>query len=480
MAKREPAYLLHSGEAFQRPAFPQEFLETVFESSYDGIYITDGQAVTIMVNKSYESVSGLKREDMLGQNMHDLVERHVISQSGTLMALERNGPVTLEQIFKTGKHAIITSTLIFDENDRVVMVVTNVRDVTELYQLQEKLEESRERNLQYCNELENLRRQVGGTAEIVAEDPAMQEVVRVANKVARLNVPVLLKGERGSGKHALAQHIAGKSRRKKERYIEVNCSSYSNETLERTLFGCAPEGPSGEGTPGLLELADKGTIFLDEVGELPMPVQARLMRLIRTHLMERIGAAGPIRVDVRIIASTSKDLKSLVEARQFREDLYYELSVLPIQVLPLRQRREDIISLVEEMSVDLNKKHHQKKRFSPAALVALKSYSWPGNLRELRNVVEYAMILCDKEVIDLQDLPIQVAQSAQGTTEELDGPLDLRKILDEMELRYIQSAYRKYGNVRDAARSLGMNPSTFVRKRSRLESANGASDVVQK
>ncbi|MCI8649765.1 MAG: sigma 54-interacting transcriptional regulator [Anaerotruncus sp.] len=470
MAKRETAYLFYSGRRSKLPAFSQEFLETVFESSYDGIYITDGNALTIMVNRSYESISGLRRADMLGQNMHDLVKKRVISQSGTLAALEKREPVTLEQVFKTGKHAIITSTPIFNESNQIVMVVTNVRDVTELYSLQEELEKSKERNLQYHSELENLRRQVGGSAKVIAQDPAMQEVLRVANKVAGLDAPILLEGETGSGKRDLARYIVTKSRRKKEKFIEVNCSCYSAEMLERELFGCAPGKLSAEGTPGLLELADGGTVFLDEVSELPLEVQSRLIQLMQTHLMERIGAMSPIRVDVRILASTSRDLKELVQARLFREDLYYRLNVLPIQMLPLRQRREDILPLVDEMCGTLNKKYHQKKRFTHAALLALKSYSWPGNLRELRNVVERAMILCNDDVIDLGDLPIQEGvQLSEQEVEEFAGPLDLRRLVAEMELRYIHSAYQKYGNVRDAARSLGLDPSTYVRKRSKLE-----------
>jgi len=168
MAKRVPAQLVGTGGGAGSPDFSQKTLETVFEASYDGIYITDGDAVTIMINKSYESITGLKREDMLGKRMHDLVKDQIISQSGTLAALEKREPVTLEQVFKTGKHAIITSTPIFDEDGRVVLVVTNVRDITELNSLQKELEESWACNLQYYSELEILRRKVGRAPKLVA------------------------------------------------------------------------------------------------------------------------------------------------------------------------------------------------------------------------------------------------------------------------------------------------------------------------
>ncbi len=470
MAKREPTHMLYSAPRLKHPSFSQEFFETVIESSYDGIYITDGNAVTIMVNKSYESITGLRRKDMLGQSMHELVKKQVISQSGTLAALEKREPVTLEQVFKTGKQATITSTPIFDDEGQVVMVVTNVRDITELYSLQKELEETRERNLQYFSELESLRRQVGRSMKMIAEDPAMQEVLRVAGKVADLDVPILLEGESGSGKLELARYIVSKSRRKKAKFIEINCSSYPSDMLERKLFGSGEGEMSEKETPGLLEMANGGTVFLGEVGDLSPKCQARLLQLIQSRLMERPGGSGPVQVDVRILASTSRDLKQLVEAREFREDLYFALNVLPIKVLPLRQRREDIAPLVEELCIYLNKKYHQRKRFTQQALLALKSYSWPGNLRELRNAVESAMILCNGDTIDVQDLPIQSeVRSPKAKPDECSGPLDLRRLVEDMELKYIRSAYQRYGNVRDAAKSLGMDPSTFVRKRKKLE-----------
>lgn len=473
MAKRVPAQLVSEGSGTGGPDFSQKTLEAVFEASYDGIYITDGDAVTIMINKSYESISGLKREDMLGKRMHDLVKDQIISQSGTLAALEKREPVTLEQLFKTGKHAIITSTPIFDEDGQVAMVVTNVRDITELNSLQKELEESWACNLQYYSELEILRRKAGRVPKLVAQDPAMQAVLRVADKAAELDIPILLEGETGTGKQDFARYIASRSRRKKERFIEVNCSAYSEEELEFELFGSAPSPQAKSGTMGLLELANGGTILLQEVGELPPKLQIRLGRLLRSGVVTRVGDGKLYPVNIRIIASTTQDLKSLVEQKRFREELYYSLNVLPIQMLPLRQRREDILPLVEEMCIELNKKHRQKKRFSHMALLTLKSYSWPGNLRELRNVVESAMILCGGDIIEPQDLPICTeGKLTRRDPEDLSEPVDLRRIVEDLELKYIRSAYRRHGNVRDAARSLGLDPSTYVRKRKKLEERN--------
>lgn len=474
MAQREPAYLIRS-DGGASPAFSRELLETIFESSYDGIYITDGSAVTIMLNKSYESITGLRREDMLGRVMGDLVKSRVISQSGTLAALEQRKTVTLEQQFKTGKQALITSTPIFDENDRVVMVVTNVRDITELRSLQRKLQQSRAQSLHYYSELEELRRgTVGRATRLIAEDAATQETLMRANKVAELNVPVLLEGEPGSGRRDMVQYIVSRSRRKKAPFVEINCSLFSERTLERELFGGSDAGwePPSQ---GLLELADGGTIYLEEVGEMPPEVQTRMVRFLHTRLVDLGGGAEPRRLDVRVLASTSRDLMDLVRARRFREDLYFELNMLSIRIPPLRERRADILPLVEELCIYLNKKYRKKKRFSLAAQEALKNYDWPGNLRELRNVVESAVILCSEDIVEPKDLliskPGQLAREEAGGMK--DGLIDLRGMVEEMELKYIRQAYQRYGNVRDAARSLGMDPSTFVRKRKKLEEREG-------
>lgn len=470
MAKRETAYVFDSGRHSKLPPVSQEFFETIFESSYDGIYITDSAAVTLMVNKSYEFISGLRREDMLGQDMHELVEKHVISRSGTLAALETRRPVTMEQSFKTGKRATITSTPIFNEDNQIVLVVTNVRDVTELYELQRQLEMSQEQSRQYFSELESLRHQMPRSAKVIAEDPAMREVLQVARKVAELDVPILLEGEIGVGKQELARYIAARSRRKKARFIEVDCSSYTEGMLERELFGSASPDTQDQGTMGLLELADGGTLLLGEAGEIPAEVQARLTRFLQTRRFERVGSMAPIQVDVRILASTSRDLKKLVDERQFREDLYYALNVLPIQVPPLRQRRDDILPIADRLCTDLNKKYHKRKRFTQSARLALWNYNWPGNIRELHNVVESAVILSDEDLIHAEDLALpQSMHSPARQPSDFTESLDLRKTVEALELRYIRAAYQKYGNVRDAARSLGMDPSTFVRKRARLE-----------
>ena len=472
MSKRDPAYMVSPASPHASPFFSREFLETVLESSYDGIYITDGEAITIMVNRSYEAISGLHRQELLGQSMRDLVKKQTISQSGTIAALERREPVTLEQVFKTGKRAIITSTPIFNEDNQVVMVVTNVRDVTELYTLKEELLKSQDENLQYRNELENLRSRLAGSGGIVAVSPVSKELMRLANRVAGLDVNILLKGETGVGKRELARYMVSKNRRRKGPFMQIDCSSYSADTLEGRLFGYAPgQLPScPAGQKGILELTDGGTVLLEEISELPVGVQMRLFQMLQGHGVMRVGALDPVYTNVRVLATTSQDLKALVEQRAFHRELFYKLNTLPITVPPLRERREDIMILVENLTAQLNKKYHQKKKFSQEALLALQNYDWPGNLQELQNVIERTMIMCSGEWIGPEDLPISHdAHPSQEQAEAAQEQVDLRKMVNEMELLYIRKAYQRFGNVRDAARSLNLDPSTFVRKRKKLE-----------
>lgn len=471
MAEREKAYVVSVESVANPAALSPDFLTTVIESSYDGIYITDGNANTIMINKSYENISGLNRRRMLGRNMRELVRDGVISRSGTLAALEQGTSVTLEQSFETGKRAVITSTPIFNQSGEIVMVLTNVRDVTDLRSLEEKLEDTRDQNHIFMSELENLRRQMGTPKQIIAVDSAMQEVIRIANRVAGLDATVLLVGESGVGKRELARYIVSKSRRKKERYVMINCAA-GHESLEKEIFGCAPgvDPSAPEGKKGMLELAANGTVLLDTVSELPMDLQMRVSNFLQTHRLRRLGASEAETLNVRVLATTTQNLKKMVEEHRFREDLYYQLDVLPIHMLPLRERREDILPILDELVTELNKKYHQKKRFTQAALLGMRNYDWPGNLRELRNVVERVMIMCPSDTIDLSDLPIQGSVDVtEQDISDFGGTVDLQRKLDELELAYIQEAYQKHGNVRAAAKSLGMDPSTYVRRRKKLE-----------
>ncbi|WMJ82797.1 sigma-54 interaction domain-containing protein [Oscillospiraceae bacterium LTW-04] len=470
MAKRDPAYFYFPQVTEEPPMFrnlreARARFETIIESSYDGIYITDGHAITMMINKSYEDISGLDRRELLGTRMDVLVGSGVISRSGTLEALKAREPVTIEQVFKTGKRAIITSTPVFDDKQEIVMVVTNVRDVTELHALKEELAQNREMTSKYFKEIEAMRRTLPTPAEMIAVDKAMRDVLQQAKRIATLNIPVLLSGEQGVGKAQLSQYIHERSNRKGEKFVRVCCKSIPPKALEGELFGYDDGAGSGKGRMGLIEAADRGTIHIDEIADLPLDVQGKLLLLLKEQRIERIGAEKPITVDVRVIAGTNHKIAEMVREKEFLEELYYRLNVVTIHVPPLRERREDIMPFVQSFVMEVNRKYRMKKRFSSASMSALKGYAWLGNVRELRSVVERAMLMSEGSVIETGSLSIPLGSEAPSAPEKSFESANLKALVAQLELSYIEKAYERYGNVRDAAKSLGIDAATLVRKR---------------
>ena len=241
---------------------------------------------------------------------------------------------------------------------------------------------------------------------------------------------------------------------------------------ESELFGYekgAFTGASKEGKMGVFESADKGTVFLDEVGDLPLEMQVHLLRVLQEMQVRRVGGVRSISVDVRIIAATNRNLLDMVHEKTFREDLYYRLNVVPIEIPPLRERKRDIRPLVESFLKDMNKKYRYQKRFAGAAMEILYSYVWPGNVRELKNVVEQAVILSAGDEIQPSELPIACRFEGESHGGDETGRVNLKLEVARFEYEYICRAYEKYGTVRAAAASLGMDSATFVRKRRKFE-----------
>lgn len=446
-------------------------LPSILGNIYDGVYITDGNAVTLLINQAYQTISGLKPEDVLGKNMKDVVSSGLIDKSGTLAVLETGKSVTIEQTFRTGKTALITSTPHYDASGNISMVITVVRDITELYDLQKAYQESEER---HRSERDFLRRNRRFLSQMVVADPHTQAVVARALKVAPLNATVLLLGETGVGKEEFAHLIYENSSRADQSFIGVNCGAIPPALIESELFGYergAFTGASREGKKGVFESADKGTVFLDEIGELPLNMQVHLLRILQNMEITRVGGVHPIPVDVRIIAATNRDLRQMVREKTFREDLYYRLNVVPLTVPPLRERKQDIAPLALSFLQELNKKYQAQKYFSPTAMEALYNYLWPGNVRELKNVVEQAVILSPQNEIYTMDLPIYSKLESQDAeqTDSANEAKDLKAELARVEYGHICRAYAKHGTVRAAAASLGMNDSTFVRKRQKYK-----------
>lgn len=464
----------------------QERLNAIIEHSFDGIFITDAKANVLRINHAYEIITGLKQEEVIGKNMADLVRDKLISQSGSLQVIKTKQPVTLQQCFRSGKEALVTSSPIFDKDGNFIMVVTNVRDLTEIYNLKAVVQEKTAAMDRLALELEHLQTTAEETHEIIAKDETTLAAMLLANRVASMDTSVILFGETGVGKEVMARYIFQHSLRSKGSFIKVNCGTIPENLIESELFGYeggAFTGANKGGKIGLFELANNGTLFLDEIGELPKDMQVKLLRALQEQEIMRVGGTKPITIDVRIIAATNRNLEEMVKNGTFREDLYYRLTVFPISIPPLRMRKKDIEPLAKSFLEKLNQRYQMKKYLTPLSMQLLHEYDWPGNIRELKNIVERAIIISSSDAIQPEDLHIHPASKpiviikekevenkpADFAAPPIQFPINLKEVLEKIEYNYIQNAYKMFGNVRTASKNLGLTPSTFVRKRKQYE-----------
>jgi PAS domain S-box-containing protein len=447
-------------------------LDAIIESSSDGLYITDGQARTIRVNHAYERITGLKRQNLLGFNMRDLVNNGVFDRSVTLEVLKERKTISIIQTVMGNKMVMVTGNPIFDEDGEIALVVTDVRDMTELNELRGKLEESRLLNSRFREVLLEQERYEHVLNDMVIKSEAMVKVVKRAVKVSGVEASVLITGESGVGKSMLARIIHQLSPRKDRPFVKINCSTIPDSLMESELFGYERGAFTGaliSGKAGLIEMAHTGTVFLDEIGDLKPDMQVKLLQVIEEKSFNRVGATKPLTVDARIIAATHHNLMDLMERGLFRNDLYYRLNVIPIGIPPLRERKDDIPILVHRLMGNFNRGSSTRKRISPEVIDRLMAYAYPGNVRELVNIIERMLILSEGPDISVADLPGDLPQPGDaGRHGENLGNATLKDALEALEVRIISDALKRYKSLSEAARHLGVHPSTLCRKAARL------------
>lgn len=444
-------------------------LDDIIEYNPDGIYVTDGDANAIRINPAFERISGLDREKMLGVNHRDLEKNKVVAKSSALMVVERKEEVTIiHEYLATGLQALVTSRPVFDAEGKMRLIVSSTRDVTELYDVRGKLEEERAQRKRTEVVLEHYQSQMLADTPIIAVDKKMRAVLYMASRIAQVDSTVLITGETGAGKEGIAKYIHASSPRKNHPYITINCGAIPESLVESELFGYekgAFTGALSSGKPGIFELAEHGTVFLDEVGELPMETQAKLLRALETRRITRVGGTRQKEIDVRILSATNRNLPEMIAEKKFREDLYYRLNVVQVRVPPLRERRDDIIPLITHFLDEINARYGFRKHFTNEAYKTMLQYAWPGNVRELKNIVERMAVTSEKDGIGVEDLLFRNPDSVAET--RMKGA-SLKETLEYTEYRLMMEAYQKGGNVRAAAASLQMPVSTYVRRRKAL------------
>ena len=440
---------------------PSKVLELALESSYDGLHILDKNGNTLYINEACVRIEGVDIEEMFSKDIRSLVEAGVYSQSVTLMVLETKKSHTIRQTTKNGNEVLVTGTPIFDDDGEVEMVIVNSRDVTDLNTLRRNLSVSK-------YQLDDLKLEHKKFYEVIANSTQMQRILSTALYISRVDSTVLLTGESGVGKGVLARFIHDNGPRAEKPFIKVDCSSIPENLLESELFGYekgAFTGASQSGKIGLLEMAEGGTVFLDEIGEMPMSMQPKIMRAIQDLEIHPVGSEKTKKLDVRFIAATNIDLREAIEKKEFREDLYYRLNVIPIEVPPLRERTEDIPALINQMINRVNAMYHFRKKLSSETMSQLIQYPWPGNVRQLENAVERILVSTESDLVQVKDLPSEILKWKPDGENSIDiYKISYKDLLAAYDERILQTAIEQEGSIPKAAKVLGVNATTIRRK----------------
>lgn len=450
-------------------------LHEIIDNSVDSIFVTDKNGVIILANPAASLHLNLPVDELIGSNVEDLIEQGYYNYSTALEATRLKQAVTGIVETLNGMNLIATSTPLFDENGEIKMVVTNSRNKDVLEEVLQELEKEKAKARKYENEVKYLRHRNSGKV-IVAESSQMKEVLKKANAVAKTDSTVMLYGESGTGKDVIAHYIHARSLRNKAPFITLNCATIPEALLESELFGYehgAFTGAKSKGKPGLFEIADGGTIFLDEIAEMPLALQAKLLRVLENSEIRRVGGTELKQIDVRVISATNKDLKSMIDKKLFREDLYYRLNVIPITIAPLRDRQDDIEALANMFLKEFNTKYRVNKYFNINTINAFKNYNWPGNVRELRNVVERLIITSTSDEISLPEAKTSIPylnenfdiKSKYDNIEVNSYEGTLKEVLAEVEEKYINQVLAECDNrIGEAAKRLGIHRSGLYRK----------------
>lgn len=451
------------------------FMNDILNVFCDGIYITDAEGVTLNVNKMYEKLTGLKKEELLGRRVTDLEIEGVFQTPLNPLIVKTGKCQTTVQVNKEHRQVVISGHPVFDSNGQVHYVVTFVRDVTALAQLKEEISAQKDLIQKYYEEAKFLRSKNLYHEDIIIESPKMIKLMEILKRIAKTDANVLILGETGVGKDVFASRIHERSARRGEAFLKVNCAVIPDNLIESELFGYesgAFSGASSKGKPGYFELADKGTVFLDEIGELPFSMQAKLLSVLQDQEVMRIGATKVKKVDVRIIAATNRNLEQSINEGSFRKDLFYRLRVAELDIPPLRERKEDIIPLVKFFLDKYNTKYSKKMNLSREVMRVLQFYQWPGNVREIQNLILGLIVTQEKDILDIIDLPfyltvkkMQPENMAMASNLDINNQKPLNEYLEDFEKNLLENAYKSHGeSITFVAELFNVNRSTIFRK----------------
>ena len=454
-----------------------EKLLHVLDSLKAGIIIADREGIILWGNEYYSGLAKFDIRSYYGRNVREISARENVQLPGKMTLLDQSilkGGEEIQELVKynTDDYVITTLTPIRDEAGEISFYLYLLTNYSATLRMQKELSLSHARSSALAEQLQDMQFRRCLKEDIVIQDREMRRIFRMGARLAMVTASVALSGESGVGKDVLAKFIHRSGSRAGHPFIHVNLGAIPKELFESQLFGYAPGAFTGalkEGKIGLIQLADKGTLFLDEIGELPLDIQAKLLQVVQDKAVRAIGSTELVPVDVRIISATNRDLAQMVQDGTFRLDLYYRLNVIELHIPALRDRKSDIPMLAALFLQKYNHKYGTDKELAPEVIDAFKSYRWPGNIRELKHLIESLVILSREPVITLEQLPRELHEG-MGAEWRQKLPQNweqagLKEALADMERELIREAVERTASLTEAAAYLKVDLSTLSKKR---------------
>lgn len=444
-------------------ALSKEMISVFNKYGDDSIMITDKYGNVEYMGAIMSMTCGVEADFFIGKSVYDIEKEGIFTPSVTVKVLNTKQLQVVVQKTKIGKELVSVGAPVFDSEGELEKVISVTRDFTTQIKVSKMIAE--------LNEVSQINLDLGSETNedhIITCNDKMFEIKTLIKMIAETKVTVLVNGETGTGKEVIARYIYKLSDRKDKPFIKVNCGTISPSIVESELFGYEGgsfTGANKEGKIGLIEAANGGTLFLDEISELPMEQQVKLLHVLQEKMLIRVGGTTSIDLDIRVIAASNKDLRKQVEEGLFREDLYYRLNVVPIDIPPLRERREDIPLLTRYFFKMACETYNKEMQISFNAISALEEYSWPGNIRQLENTIERLVLTTPKPTVTIDDIPAFLKNEIDPSSAvQVKKIIRLDEAISQLEKDLISKAMKKYGTTVKVAEVLGVNQSTISRK----------------
>lgn len=439
-----------------------EWLTSILLSIHDGVLVIDHNGIVKFINPEYTKITGVTADEIIGKHLKD------VRPKAQLIDRLKDGRARVGIYRKEGSVEYVVDMAPIFKNNKIIGAVSVCKGLTEVHKLARQLKTDRDKLQKKIGSMNKAKYTFD---QIIGSNGGLADLIQTAKKIAKSDLPILIEGESGTGKELFAQSLHNESDNKNGPFVPVNCASIPTSLIESELFGYEEGSFTNSkkgGKIGLFEMANGGTIFLDEIGELPLEVQAKFLRVLQEKTIRKIGGYEEKEIDVRVIAATNRDLRLLIQKQMFREDLFYRLNVLNLYIPPLRKRREDIPEIVNHvLNKHVNHKTNERYIMSDECMQRLKEYKWNGNVRELKNTIEYAICMTETNEIKIKHLPDYLKNKPNDETLNYETKT-LKEVREQAEYTYIKKILKKYNNCladrKKVAKKLGISIATLYNK----------------